>query len=424
MVPCVFGRRERKRRPSSSGCAPRASCQQSPSESGKTIAITPTHNLCPDIAGAGIAVPKALGLHETEPFPFYDDRVTISAEQSINDEQNITMSEMELGILSHAYHDNNVMGDGELFGYNIPYPVPFQHQMHRSQQQHALPSSTSDWNLDFNDGDFSASLSAISKPKAASTILLHLAADLHERLTTLENEPSWRRENAGIVDYPIGSVLTLSNKLKRLGTALQMDDGSDDSTYGGRSRKPSNTSVAISEHQVPTSMSILTEHVKMSSTASPPRFETSVSLILLSCYVTLLRIAIVVLGHFQDYLLANPGARPRAPSISAAQNSVVYLGDVVPSHQLHDRIHTAIYMLFDSLEEVEEALCLPPQVRHASVLQASNDPASSLSELRDPEPGLSQEGLFSTTGGIRDILSELGRKVKETKEMLRYSMDL
>jgi hypothetical protein len=160
----------------------------------------------------------------------------------------------------------------------------------------------------------------------------------------MENQPSWRRGNANINDYPIGSVLKLSNKLRSLGTSLQMDDGSDDSTYGNRSRKTSNTAMSISEYQLPPSMSVLTEDDKMSSTASPSRFETSVSLILLSCYVTLLRIAVIVLGHFHDYLLANPGARPRAMSTSAAQESVMSLSDVVPLHQLHDRIHRYLHV--------------------------------------------------------------------------------
>jgi hypothetical protein len=56
-------------------------------------------NICPGISGGDMAVPGALGLHEAEPFPIYDNGVIISAERSMNDEQNTTMSATETGLL-------------------------------------------------------------------------------------------------------------------------------------------------------------------------------------------------------------------------------------------------------------------------------------------------------------------------------------
>jgi hypothetical protein len=422
LVPCVFGRRERKRRTTSEDAVVKTSWPQSPSES-------PPHNLYPDITDGKVGTTDALLLSETEPFPFYDNDPTASAEESLNGEST-TMNQLHEGFFSNACQDDSIMGDGELLGYNIPYPAHDQEQVPVTRHEFLPHPLTNDWNSDFGEGDPFTEFPTFPKPKGASTALLQFAANLHERLDALENEPSWRCESARMDDYPIGSVLQLANKLQSLGISLQRDDCSDDSTYGGRPQHSTNTTGLISEHRLSPSETGHTEDLCSSSSTASHRFETSVSLILLSCYVTLLRVSTVVLGHFQEYLLAHPSARPRAPSMIAAQGSVVCLGDLVLLNQSHDRIHTAIYMLVSSLEQVEEALCLPPQVRHASVKQTSDDATGLagtpfLTKQRTVEqPALVNWGLGSTTGGIRDILSELGRKVKETKEMLRHHMDL
>jgi hypothetical protein len=99
------------------------------------------------------------------------------------------------------------------------------------------------------------------------------------------------------------------------------------------------------------------------------------------------------------------------------------LGGLGPLNQSHDCIHTAIYMLLTSLEQVEEALCLPLQVRHASALQGLDGLASPVSKQRDLEPALIHGVPISTTEGIRDM-SELGRKAKEIQELLHHHTDL
>jgi hypothetical protein len=110
--------------------------------------------------------------------------------------------------------------------------------------------------------------------------------------------------------------------------------------------------------------------------------------------------------------------------MNAAQSSIVSLGDLDPQQQTHDRIHTAIYVLLNSLEEVEEALCLPPRVRLAITLQASPQSDISSSEQGNVVSAAFYSGLSAATEGIDDILSEFGRRVNDTKGKLRQHMDL
>ena len=153
------------------------------------------------------------------------------------------------------------------------------------------------------------------------------------------------------------------------------------------------------------------------------RFETSISLILLSCYVTLLRISTVVLEHFQDYLLAHSSTGPNAPSVSGAQGSIVCLGDLDLPHQSQNRVHTAIHILLGSLEEVENALCLPSQVRDAILQQSSVVSASGTPDPLFTEPVTIHLGILDA-GDIRCILNEFGQKFRNIKSVLRHLMDL
>jgi hypothetical protein len=418
LVPCIFGRRERKRRGAPSVDAPRTSWPPSTQD----IPTVLTHTLSPGTPGADMGGSELMLRRVTEDLSL-PEHYTTSADHPTRGERSTCMHQMDTMFFGHTYQNDTMFGDEELFGYFDPYGIEQGEHMHGTHHEGTSQLTINDWNPSFEYSESFAESSTIYKSKAGSTALLQFAADLHARLDALEKEPSWRRESASMNDYPIGSILQLSVKLRTLGTNLQVDDSSDDSTNDDRSRHTSSTTSSANGNHLTITKPALPEDLDIINTTWNPRFDTSVSLILLSCYVTLLQISTVVVGHFQEYL-AQSNAESRAPSMVASHAFVVCLGDLVPQHQPHDRIHTAIYMLLTSLGEVEDALCLPPQVRHASVLHGMSDSDTFPSEQREDATTVMNWGTLPTIGGIRCILADLGRKVKETKGMLRQHMNL
>jgi hypothetical protein len=246
------------------------------------------------------------------------EHYTTSADHPNRGERSTCMHQMDTMFFGHTYQNDTMFGDEELFGYFDPYGIEQGEHMHGTHHEGTSQLTINDWNPSFEYSESFAESSTIYKSKAGSTALLQFAADLHARLDALEKEPSWRRESASMNDYPIGSILQLSVKLRTLGTNLQVDDSSDDSTNDDRSRHTSSTTSSANGNHLTITKPALPEDLDIINTTWNPRFDTSVSLILLSCYVTLLQISTVVVGHFQEYL-AQSNAESRAPSMVASR---------------------------------------------------------------------------------------------------------
>lgn len=256
-------------------------------------------------------------------------------------------------------------------------------------------------------GNFAQPGLYLSESRALAQAVLKFATDVNKRLESLQNEP-WQGRGFcfSLDDYPIGSVLHLSQKLGSLAVAhknLERD---------GEKQKSNGKAIA-----------------------SPP-FDIPVSLVLLCCYVTFLQVCTAVLRDFQSYLSSiQPSGGPRASLTTSSPTAVLCLGELLPANEPHLRVHAALRMLLDSIAEAEEALSLPSQVRLSNVVRLSETLESSTTpeawnassdplNVGDAATSLIRWGLLRSAPGIQDALLSLGQEVRNIKEVLRHRMDL
>nr|A0A089GT84.1 RecName: Full=Pyrrolocin cluster transcription factor fsdR; AltName: Full=Pyrrolocin biosynthesis protein R [fungal sp. NRRL 50135]AIP87506.1 Zn2Cys6 transcription factor-like protein [fungal sp. NRRL 50135] len=449
MVPCIFGRRSRSKRTTTTTTTtttdsgrkqrrrePAAALNVLDSCAAPELAASSssTNAHFPRGINGGMGIPEDRENQETGTFPFYAGCYGGSAPVTSAVEVIQGRKDPDRNLFRYAFQEESTIGDLGLFTHDMSLFGQTLDDASLANTEVMPPSLTE------SDGISSPGESApfrvhlpLSEPGVAARVLLSFASDLHERLETLQNGP-WQQEESsmGLDGYPIGSVLHLSLTLTDLGVALQKARSNDDASVSASSHKMDD---GQTERVNPNSTQA--GGISTSTTTEPPCYDTSVSLMLLSCYVTLLRVCTVVLGNFQTYLHLQPRARPKASPASIYPSSASCLGDLLPINQPHHRIHAAVCLLLDSLEQVEEALSLPYQVRCASAVQASSDPGSCTpSEAkpfsdapagaagRDSATTLIHWGFQTSAAGMQDASSELRQKVEGVKEMLRQQMGL
>ncbi|KAJ4421152.1 hypothetical protein N0V82_003916 [Gnomoniopsis sp. IMI 355080] len=253
---------------------------------------------------------------------------------------------------------------------------------------------------------FAPSGCSLSGSRALAQAVLNFATAVNKRLESIQNEP-WRGQESafGLDNYPIGSVLHLSQELASLAVAHKnVERDSEKQKSDGQ------------------------------ATASPS-FDIPVALVLLCCYVTFLQVCTAVLRDFQSYLRnMQPSDGPRASLTNVSPMAVLCLGELLPANEPHLRVHAALRMLLDSIAEAEDALALPSQnrlsnvVRLSETLESSTPPEANASSdplnIRDAATSLIEWGLLRSTPGIQDALLSLGQEVRNIKEVLRHCMDL
>lgn len=427
-VLCVFGRRERKQRASSSESAPKAPPRQMPPVEDQDKATTARVQY-PSNPDDGVAVPEALMVHEPGVFPPCNNHALSS---SIDSEKRPVTTPPQDGMLNDVHGDKIALDDANLLDYDTLYPGHEQNLAFLTEQDLMSYGTSRDCLLESSDSISLTGPSANITPRAASIALLQVAANLHEKLDALENMSPWECEHGRMEKYPIGSILQLSKRLQSIGSFLRLEECSETSATSDKTHEIGSMQEMSMGYHLPQGTLIGDHELGYSNSKPPPRFDASISLMLQSCYVTLIQVCVAVLGHFQEYLRAQPSARTRLSSTFVSQSSVLYLGDLAPLDQSQNQIHTAMHMLLSSLEEVEEALCLPPHLRHACIVEGlpgTNRHSSNLSDTScfynvNLEPALMNWEFSSNSGGIREIVLGFGQKVKETKDMLRQQMDL
>jgi hypothetical protein len=231
---------------------------------------------------------------------------------------------------------------------------------------------------------------APQKQAIVTQILFNFPSELHQELEKLQDW-SLQHEDIGTLDgYPIGSVLHMCQRLRSLGNVMQQIGSGDVS-------KPTE------------------------STPSPWP-DTSAKLILLSCYNTLIHIYLVVMDSSETSLHLQPVPRTPMRALSMQLYPKMCLAELPQINTSRHRIHTAVCMLLDSLEEAEEALGVPAQVRCVSKFQSSERPNGSVIEREDSDR-LGEWGLLGSVASMKESSLALTKKVIDVKELLRQHMN-
>ncbi|KAI1414157.1 hypothetical protein F5Y13DRAFT_159918 [Hypoxylon sp. FL1857] len=204
--------------------------------------------------------------------------------------------------------------------------------------------------------------------------LLTLLSEMQQRVKMLKEVPWQFGSVRGLDDYPIGTVLHLSQRF----------------------------SVIIGPFLRSTSESVNQSTSSSSSVSDGVAVDALTTLLVVSGHISLMRMYSIVLGHFQAHLSQMPNHYPTLASDT--MSPTLQLGELPCANTAQglSRIHTALCMLQDSLSGVEG------QMRRAGVLTRdiiitllSQKPMLLGENIQDGSGGLSKQ-----TTAVRGLLRE------------------
>jgi len=205
--------------------------------------------------------------------------------------------------------------------------------------------------------------------------LLALLSEMQQRLKMLKEGPWQFGSIRGLDDYPIGTVLHLSQQFSVI--------------VGPFLSEPFNENTSTP-----------------SSSSDGTAVDALATLLVLSGYMSLMRIYSIVLGHFQTHLSQMPS---HGQSLASSTTSpTLQLGELPCANTAHGlgRIHTALCMLQDSLNGVEG------QMGRGGVV------------ARDMVMALLRKEAMLSSGNLQGGGSGLSRQATAVKGLLREKMSL
>ncbi|KAL1875158.1 hypothetical protein Daus18300_003226 [Diaporthe australafricana] len=410
-VPCVFGRRSRSTRAThAAGGSVGPSSDLKPTGSASISPITPNVPQDPHAAHSTDSPPAA-------PSPTAQTASSLEHFAFEDTDWNQLLSGANVGgHLEYLFLEDNAISASPLFS-----PHDMSHPFHMEEDDllsmtNIGPTITHATSTTFeNPGP--ENLTVDTTPvrldrEQATSQALRLASTLHETLEAL-NTCSWL-SNSGteyhcLDNYPIGRVLHSSQELASLASSLQTVDSGTVSERSGPSA--SNTDGAIPDTMCLTPAS----SIKSSRDISPP--DKALSLLLLSCFISLTRIYTVVLRHFQGHLNHTLDHGPEMQhETNADMAPTLHLSELPSENSPLTRMHTALRMLVDSLRLAEEALCFPTRTRFA-VEQGQQDTITARFTSLIPQD-------LVTASDFQEDYAALETMVFETKGLLRERMGL
>jgi hypothetical protein len=225
--------------------------------------------------------------------------------------------------------------------------------------------------------------------------LVTLISKMQQCLQILEHGP-WQNDSTNnLDDYPIGTVLHLSQEFGSIASPV-LSRGCIVGTI-----TPRNYISATEKHTDGEAHTTKPKDIDGES-------DTATTLLVLSGYMSLARIYSIVLGHFQTHLSSVPSNSNMNHSSgvhSASTNPTLQLGELpcTSAAPVLGKIHTALRMLLAALHGVEEKLGPGGAVARNLVVAL-----------------LAQEAVLGT-GEFHDGLS---KKMQSVKELLQEKMNL
>lgn len=318
--------------------------------------------------------------------------------------------------LEYVFLDNGAMGAPPLF-----IPNNISHSLHMDEDHPlSMPDVASPIPyITSNDSEISGpdtlnfdATSVKSQREQATSQALRLASTLHETLEALNTRP-WLSASGTEINcldnYPIGRVLHSAHELACLASSLQTVESGTVSERSGPSEDNRDGAISDTMSTTPTS--------SMKGSLVIPPNDKALSLLLLSCFMSLTRIYTVVLRHFQGHLNRTLTRGPEVQhEINADMAPTLHLSELPSENSPLTRMHTALRMLVDSLRLAEEALCFPMKTRFA-VEHGQQDTVGEKSNTLIPQD-------LVTASNFQEDYTALERMVFETKGLLREKMGL
>ena len=280
-----------------------------------------------------------LGLHD------------ICASDDVPDQQHNGISSQDWLQQSFGLNDAYMM-DGGLLGPMSWSPPPPPPAFPSPSQQQSQPTSNG-----------TKSTSSV----AAGQRLLALITDMQQRVKMLEEGPWQNNSTRSLDDYPVGTVLHLSQEFSTIaGLVLGRANAAEAMLTPSSSTSPSRERVlegtAVGGETQPTKHNDDTEGLLGDLRESG--VDTATTLLVLSGYMWLVHIYSIVLSHFQRHLscISSSTNSPIIGHDGMASNvsisSTLQLGELSCTSTAPDlgRIHTAVGMLLTALHDVEKQL--------------------------------------------------------------------
>lgn len=169
-----------------------------------------------------------------------------------------------------------------------------------------------------------------------------LVADMHRQLRTLETGP-WQDDGTRTLDdYPVGTILNLSKEFSNISVCIFNEARAPKHVTASNPTEEGNAEIARS----------LLEGT--SAETEQPDVDTVTALLLLSGYLTLVRMFEVVLDHFKRHLTSLQSVSCDRSNAAFGIDSKTQLCQL-PGFEF-SQIHTAIEVLVAVFEEIEESL--------------------------------------------------------------------
>ncbi|KAK3935593.1 hypothetical protein QBC46DRAFT_422039 [Diplogelasinospora grovesii] len=387
---------------------------------------------CPDSVAeeAQATTPKTQMTARDEAFAFYDSWNQASTQNEMALLQAPGAGGADNTFLEYTFQENTTIHDRQLFTSDISLVSEGDGELNFLNYGVVTSSASESQSTSGLGCTPTKTDPATSDSSAATRLLLNLASDLHERREALENGP-WQLEKArpALDGYPIGIVLCLSQELTNVANALRGSQYIDECSASNRRVQPNDQGNCISAED-PTTLRDIS-----AATTCSPSLDISVTLILLSCYVTLTRISTTVLGHFENYLHCHPTGVVMVLPLTVYPTSAACLSDLPLTNAPYNRIHTAMCMLLNSLEQAEEALGLPFTMRSAAGLSGlqsggciseTETEAEALSDDADGHmaSGVIRWEMVARTNDMKSVMADLRSKVIQVKARVREQMGL
>ena len=271
--------------------------------------------------------------------------------------------------------------------WNLP---PDLDLLSHTPQMNGLAIPSTDRSQESNSTSFSWPSSKSQHNDNCTQKLSALAADFHRHLNMVnqgpwvKNDPQKDRQSC-LKNYPIGDALHLSQELisvlrcvslnvyvcseseRNMNDAQQIrrsPELAEETLHGSRSRDNSanpGSYLAVEGSTSPSSNLHQTSVLESAEPSSRVDVDTPIALLIMNCYVSLIRIYSIVFAYLHQHLRSVSWIRPTGSVLQPLPG--LQFGELQPSNEAYTRTYTAFRMLLDTLGRSEEMLNLPRKFR-------------------------------------------------------------
>ncbi|EMT72752.1 hypothetical protein FOC4_g10004231 [Fusarium odoratissimum] len=270
-------------------------------------------------------------------------------------------------------------------------------------------------------------------PPHAIVQLSNLVTKIHETSKSLEESP-WSNipDTKQLRNYPIGRVLSLSQDFCSILSCIWGKSSiSSDGHSSGNGSSPTPSAEMLDYAEVLSSIKMTQDPTTSSSMAASVDMPTM--LLVLSCYTSLIKLYSLVFAHFQNHL----SHLPETPSPYSSQTALashrwgLQLGELPSADETCTKICTAVQVLLDAFQSVEDVVGLPRSISAVRQKTCDVDGMDFSAELGRTSlwTDYMVHFVFRSTIIMADTeeceeMRELSIKVRSLKALIREKMNL